>query len=188
MLCCSFSVGIIIEMDKVFRSVNVVEFRKQGKGKIAVFCLLKRLPEHLRCPPGNILEKSGVILFPVFKAGRKPDQIIPTIRCWAENQIMAFELLKAVLDDDRIDLGAVRSDKQYLIGTLPMKRSSKLVINKSTAEEKSVKAINPQITPLHRSIGIRDSFISSIFCCRLDNMAARFVINASLAKSEGWNT
>ena len=58
-------------------------------------------------------------------------------------------------------------------------------INSSTADEKSVNAINPHIRPLHNSIGISDSFISSIFCCRFESMAARFVIKASLARSDG---
>ena len=76
---------------------------------------------------------------------------------------------------------------RYFTGTRPINMTSIQVAKSNTAVDKLVKAINPQMIPHQISIGISDSLISSMFCCFLESMLARLMINARLAKSEGWN-
>ena len=49
---------------------------------------------------------------------------------------------------------------RYLVGTRPINMMSIQVIKSKTAVERLVNAINPQITPHQKRIGISDSFIS----------------------------
>jgi hypothetical protein len=83
--------------------------------------------------------------------------------------------------DDVVDISMAR----YFTGTRPMNMIKKQVASSNAAVERFVNAINPQITPHQIRIGINDSFISSMFCWRLDNMLARLMMSAKLAKSEG---
>ena len=66
-----------------------------------------------------------------------------------------------------------------------MKNSTKQVKNSNAAVDIFVMAINPQITPTHINMGIKVALKSSILSCFLDNMAARCVMSANCAKSDG---
>src|SRR5258706_4671335 len=74
---------------------------------------------------------------------------------------------------------------KYFTGTRPMNMINMHVANNNTAEEKFESAMSPQMLPHQNKIGINDSLMSSIFCCRFESMLAKLMMSAKLAKSDG---
>ena len=55
------------------------------------------------------------------------------------------------------------------------------------ADERSVRAIRPQMVPHQSSIGSSVLRKLPMICCRRESIPAKCVISASLARSDGWN-